>query len=152
MVLVLYPTSAMREAVAHLFAYVLKFFRLAVQFYKDGRLKHSVKAIFQPWSLAFQDLYDVLSTQAEKVKELAALAAKAELRDAHIEIIESRRISNRMSGEITMLKSTVQDLKAMLEQKIVAHGDLLTSKTHSFHVWPVAADRFSISTVSRCST
>lgn len=153
MILILYPTNAMREAVARLFASILKFCRVAVQFYRDGRLKHSVKAIFQPWSLAFQDVYDELATQAERVKELAALAAKAELRDAHIEILESRRVSNQMSSEIITLKSTVQDLKVMLEQRMVAHGDQLTSmSTTLFRSGRETADRFPISTVSRYST
>ncbi|KAL8785539.1 MAG: hypothetical protein Q9213_003287 [Squamulea squamosa] len=133
MILVLYPTSAMRETVAQLFASILKFFRVAIQFYKDSRLKHSIKAILHPWSLAFQDVYDEIATQAERVKELAALAEKAELRDAHIEILETRRVSNQVSSEIVTLKSTVQDLRVMMEQRMVAHGDLLTNSQSALH-------------------
>ncbi|KAL8953357.1 MAG: hypothetical protein Q9222_000784 [Ikaeria aurantiellina] len=125
--LLLYPTNSMREAVAQQFASLLKFFRLAIQFYKDSRLKHAWKAFVQPWSLAFQDIYDTVATQAEKVKELAALAAKAELRDAHIQIAESRMVSDRMSNDIINLRSTVEQMKGMLDQRMAFHGELLTS-------------------------
>ncbi|KAL9594283.1 MAG: hypothetical protein Q9219_007123, partial [cf. Caloplaca sp. 3 TL-2023] len=97
-VLVLYPTSSTQEAVARLYASIMKLFQEAARFYKD-----------------------------ERVRELAALAAKAELRNAHIEIVESRRISDQTSSEIVTLKSSVKELKVMLEQRLITHGNLLTT-------------------------
>ncbi|KIW94562.1 uncharacterized protein Z519_04538 [Cladophialophora bantiana CBS 173.52] len=129
LLLVLYPANAMREAVACLFASILKFFRLAVQFCKDGRFKHSVKATSQPWSPSFQGLYEDVTIQAGKVHELAAIAAKAELRDAHVESMELKSMSSQMNSEVAALKSTVNELRTVLEQKVDAHGGLLTRRS-----------------------
>ena len=127
MALILYPTAEMQQAVAWVYASIMKFLYLSICFYKEGKVKHSIKAIFQPWALRFQDLYDELSDRSMRVKELASTAAKAELRDVHLDILDSRKVSDEMNSRIKTLHSTIEGLTALFEQKMSHQTDLFSS-------------------------
>jgi len=107
----------MQEAVARLYARIIEFVQNAICFYKQGKVVHSIRSIFQPWSLSFQDHYDAILNLSNRVKDLASLAAKAELRDTHLEVIKGRKDLDRTSTEIVMLRSEVQGLKTLVESR-----------------------------------
>ncbi|KAI0908787.1 hypothetical protein F4823DRAFT_597280 [Ustulina deusta] len=89
--LILYPTSAMREAVARLYAVLLKFLLRALRWYRHGRVMHVLASIANPWSLEFEEELGDVERQARAVDELAQSASRAELREARFQIHEIRR-------------------------------------------------------------
>jgi len=129
LLLILYPTDTMQEAVAQLYAHIIKFVRSTILFYKQGKAMHTIKSIFQPWALSFQDHYESILTLSNRVKDLAGLAAKAELRDTHLEVIEGRKNWDHTNTEVVMLRSEIQSLRALLERKLSAQEQAITSKS-----------------------
>ena len=87
--LILYPTEMMKNAVARLHAYIIRFVIHAVRWYKQGKFAHAWAAIAKPWALSFKGHLEDISRQAEMVKELAHSASRAEYRDAHLEMRET---------------------------------------------------------------
>ncbi len=86
--LILYPTDMMRDAVAMLYAHVMKFLRKAILWYKKGKASHAFGAIFKPWALSWKDNVLEISEQSQRIDRLASIASKAELRDVHTRINE----------------------------------------------------------------
>ncbi|KAL1631197.1 hypothetical protein SLS56_004444 [Neofusicoccum ribis] len=88
--LILYPTEPIREAVALLYSRILGFILNAVRWYRQGRLKHAWNALANPWALSFKDDMDEIGDVARTVESLSKGAAKAELRETHLELMQTR--------------------------------------------------------------
>ncbi|KAI1111945.1 hypothetical protein F5Y14DRAFT_287331 [Nemania sp. NC0429] len=88
--LILYPTTAMREAVARLYAALMKFLLRALRWYRHGRLIHVLSSVANPWGIEFEQELGDVERQARAVDELAQSASRAELREAHFQIHEIR--------------------------------------------------------------
>jgi len=82
----LYPTDRMQEAVSMVYAKIIEFSIMAIKWYKKGKLMHSIASVIKPFSLSFKGIIDELSEKSRRVDELASSAAKAEIRDLHVNI------------------------------------------------------------------
>jgi hypothetical protein len=82
----LYPTDRMQEAVSMVYAKILEFSIMAIKWYKKGKLMHSISSVIKPFGLSFKPIVDELSERSRRVDELASAAAKAEIRDLHVNI------------------------------------------------------------------
>jgi hypothetical protein len=94
--LVLYPTDLMKETIAKLYAYIIKFVIHAVRWYKQGKLAHAWAAVAKPWALCFKTHFEDIAEQAQQIEALARSASRAELRDTHLEIREIRNELRRL--------------------------------------------------------
>ncbi|KAK7936658.1 uncharacterized protein PG986_015096 [Apiospora aurea] len=103
----LYPTKRMREAVARLYAKIIKFALMAVQWSKKSKVMHSVAAIIHPFKLSFSPIINEIAEHSQRVNELASAASRAEIRDQHAEIRDQH-------VEIHSLKREVGELKELL--------------------------------------
>ena len=110
LVLILYPTNLMRDGVAHLYAQIIKFLQKAVTWYKKGKLAHAWGSIAKPWALNFHDNVEDIKALSQRVDELASTAEKAELRDVHREVLETR-------GEVQLIHSQIQNLRKVVGDK-----------------------------------
>jgi hypothetical protein len=90
----------MQEAVSMVYAKIIEFSLKAVKWYKKNKLMHSISSIINPFNLAFKDVIDEISERSRKVDELASAAAKAEIRDLHINI---HGLNERISQLIEMM-------------------------------------------------
>ncbi|KAI0403449.1 hypothetical protein F4802DRAFT_608043 [Xylaria palmicola] len=134
--LILYPTPAMREAVARLYAVLMKFLLRALRWYRHGRAMHVLSSIANPWGLEFEQELGDVERQARIVDELAQSASRAELREAHFQIheircdlqamtrivedgfqrmaqaaLENQALQSGMSNELTSFKGMVQHIQ-----------------------------------------
>lgn len=123
--LILYPTACMQEAVARLYAHILKFFQQALKWYKAGKLSHSLNSVIRPWSVSFQDNVDAIIAEATKLRELTDMASKAELRDTHLEVLETRTELGKAREEIVALTGERRGLEKMLELRFEGIEKLL---------------------------
>jgi len=85
---ILYPTERVKEAVAQLYAHIIKFIQFAVRWYKKGKIAHSIAAILQPFQISCKDIVEEIAECSRRVDSLASAASKAELRDLHITVLQ----------------------------------------------------------------
>ncbi|KAK8043795.1 hypothetical protein PG994_012633 [Apiospora phragmitis] len=107
--LILYPTPAIREAVARLYAAIVKFALRALRWYQQGRLMHIASAIASPWALGFEEELAEIERNSKSVEELAQSAARAELRELRFQVHQSRSDQQQARTELLQLKNTVED-------------------------------------------
>ena len=106
--LVLYPTQQMKMAVSHLYAQLIRFMLRATRWFKRGKLTHCFGAIARPFGLDFKDDIEKLDEVSRNIDELASVAAKAELRDTHLEMLETRAELREARTEIHRLGELVK--------------------------------------------
>jgi hypothetical protein len=105
--LMLYPTELMSNAIAHLYARIIKFMIQAVKWYKQGKLAHAFSAVSKPWALNFKDSVDDIAAQSRYIDELSGTASQAELRDTHLELLGTRAEVREIRIEIRSLADLV---------------------------------------------
>ena len=85
----------MQEAVALVYAKILQFVIKAIEWYKKGKVMHSISAIIRPFSLSFKPILEEMIELSRRVDELASAASKAEIRDLHlINLKQTQRINH----------------------------------------------------------
>ena len=123
--LILYPTPALLRTVASIYSLILRFLLESIKFFKASRLQHSLDSLFRPWKLRFQDTYDDIAQRASELKDLLSLAARAELRDVHLSLEESRQ---DMNLQIMQVKSAQTSMEALIEKKVSEQTQLIEKK------------------------
>ena len=103
----LYPTELMSNAVAHLYARIIRFMIQAMKWYKQGKLVHTFSAIAKPWTLDFKDNVEDIAAQSRYIDELSGTASKAELRDTHLDLLQTRAEVREVRLEIRSLADIV---------------------------------------------
>ena len=108
--LIFYPTTRMQDALARLYASVMQFMSKAILWYRQGKVKHSISSIFNPWALSFQETMESIKDDSIRLDKLSDIAAKAELRDTHVEVIEIRKNWVDTNSELGMMRQENQRL------------------------------------------
>jgi hypothetical protein len=116
--LILYPTEMMKEAVARLHAYIIRFIIHAVRWYKQGKFAHAWAAIAKPWALSLKYHLDDIGRQAERVKELAGSASMAESRDAHLEMRETHNELQKAREELRNARLEIKETRNDLQKAV----------------------------------
>ncbi|KAL6407249.1 nacht domain protein [Ilyonectria robusta] len=109
----LYRTDRIQQAVSMVYAKIIEFSIRAIKWYKKNKLKHSITSIIKPFSLSFKDIVDEISDRSRTVDELASAAAKAEIRDLHINVRHLTQGFNELK-EI-MIASQIQQSQIMID-------------------------------------
>ncbi|KAK4198766.1 hypothetical protein QBC40DRAFT_283226 [Triangularia verruculosa] len=113
--LILYPTAAMRDAVARLYAVILRFVVHSVRWYRQSRIKHFLTSITNPWNLDYEPELREVEQHARNIDELAQSASHAELREAHFQI-------HLLGSKLDATRHDIRTLTAFVEngfQKMV---------------------------------
>ncbi|KAF8533523.1 hypothetical protein BDD12DRAFT_898725 [Trichophaea hybrida] len=100
--LLMYPTDRIKQAVSRLYAYIIQLMQRAVGWYKQGRVRHALSAIANPFSLTYQDIVDNICEASRNVDNLASAAARAEQRDMHIQIQQLARVTHSFENQISL--------------------------------------------------
>jgi hypothetical protein len=101
----------MRDAVAYLYAQIIKFIQKDVTWYRMGALAHAWGSIVRPWALNFQGNVEDIKVLSQRVDERANTAEKAELRDVNREILEMR-------GEMQLAHGQIESLRRLFGNKV----------------------------------
>ena len=85
----LYPTERMKQAVMELYAYIIRFFIRAHDWYQEGSFLHVLHSITRPAELRYKDLIATIYDCSRRIDRLASSGSQAEQRDMHkkIEVI-----------------------------------------------------------------
>lgn len=84
----------------------MRFWIRAYDWYKASKPQHAWESCIRPVELRYDDLLDHIESCAKEVETLATVAARAEQRDVHVEILElARRTQNseRILSEVRQL-------------------------------------------------
>ena len=82
----LYPTRRMKQAVANLYAYIIRFLIRAQAWYQESKLLHALHAFTRPAELRYADLIEEIEACTRTVCSLASAGAQAEQRDMHLKL------------------------------------------------------------------
>jgi hypothetical protein len=79
----LYPTKRMKVAIEELYAYILRFFIWAHDWYTEGKFRHLIHSITRPAELRYQDLLEIIAECSRNIDQFAVAGTQVELRDMH---------------------------------------------------------------------
>lgn len=132
---ILYPTTAMKQSIATLYAHILKFLVRALDWYDEGKIKHAIQSITKPAALRYNDIVSDIHRATESITKLAAASSQAEQRDMHSKLhaIHSSIISANENKEdfqtclrieVNALAAIVRNLQEslLMDQSINTHA------------------------------
>jgi hypothetical protein len=76
----------MRDAIARLYAIILRFFTQAIVWYSRSRAKRAISAVLNPYELKYKDTVDQIRNCTRVINNLAEGKHWIEMRDMHISI------------------------------------------------------------------
>jgi hypothetical protein len=101
----------MHDALAQLYAAVLRFIQKAVEWYSQKSISRAISSVTKPWALTFKDNVDEITLHSERVDKLAGIENKMELRHAHVRIqqleIMLQRLESSLNSGFSEMRSTV---------------------------------------------
>ena len=106
-VTLLYPTRRMKQAVADLYAYILRFLIRAQNWYQESKLLHALHSFTRPAELRYADLIEEIEACTRTVDRLASAGAQAEQRDMHLKL---QALINRQSAFESLLREMCEKL------------------------------------------
>ena len=104
---VLYPTQKMKTAMTELYAYLLRFFIRARDWYEEGTIKSVIHAVLRPVELRYSELLEQIAETSRTIDQLAASGQQAELRDMHLAIQSTDR---KVDTAIAMMQKISADV------------------------------------------
>lgn len=107
LVSLLYPTKRMRDAVEELYAYILRFFIRAHDWYREGTLRHILHSITRPAELRYQDLAEQIARCSLNIDQLAVSGSQVELREVHKSL-------EAVTSQLERSDNVLQEMKAMM--------------------------------------
>jgi hypothetical protein len=107
----LYPTARMKSAITTLYAYLLKFFIRARNWYNEGSWKRIVHSVTRPSELRYKDLLQQIDRASNEIDQLTRSAAQAEVRTIHDKIDVLQRNMSIIQTDLTLARSGILDLQ-----------------------------------------
>ncbi|KAL9044387.1 MAG: hypothetical protein Q9214_002470 [Letrouitia sp. 1 TL-2023] len=103
----LYPTSAVKQAVSALYAYIIKFLLRSLDWYEEGKIAHAIHSITKPAALRYDDLLEDIRRATRRTMDLAIASSQAEQRDIHHEL-QSQTIIIKQLREDMLLDQSIK--------------------------------------------
>lgn len=97
----------MQQATAKLYSKLIQFMVHAMHWYRKGKARRAIGAIFKPFALDFQDQLIEVDELSRSVDEIANTAAQAELRAVHAKVEDAYKELNLARLEIKRLAEVV---------------------------------------------
>ena len=105
----------MQEILVQLYAHILQFLHHALLWFRQNKLMHTISCIVRPWAIAYSEHFEAIKEDSIRLDKLSDMAAKAELRDTHLEVVEARKEWAVASSEIKLLRNENQRLADIIK-------------------------------------
>ncbi|KAE8452953.1 hypothetical protein EG329_012140 [Mollisiaceae sp. DMI_Dod_QoI] len=105
--IILYPTKRMMQAVAELYAYVIKFLIRAQNWYKENKLEHAWHSFSRPVDIRYKDLIEEIRVRSETITALAVTGSQAEQRDMHRKLQMELEHNQALRREVQEIKTLI---------------------------------------------
>ena len=116
----LYPAGPMKQAVAFLYAHIVRFLIRALKWYDEGRVTRAFHSITKPVSLYYKDIIEKIQRDRQNLLSHAVTCSQVEQRDVHIEVRELRSVvDNAISthhAEQVLIREKLSTLSAVMSQ------------------------------------
>ncbi|KAF2792275.1 hypothetical protein K505DRAFT_376150 [Melanomma pulvis-pyrius CBS 109.77] len=96
----LYPTPKMKQTIALLYSYIIKFLLRALDWYETGTLSRTLQSITRPAALRYDDLIHDIQKAIGRVSDLSLAGSQAEQRDMHDKLREVLDQQTKMRAEL----------------------------------------------------
>lgn len=121
--IILYPTLRMKQAVAELYAHIIRFLIRARDWYQESKPLHILHALTRPVELRYADIMKDVEGCTKSVHSLASAGAQAEQRDMHLELQEMARKQEASDAVLLEIRQIViSELKSRF-QYVPTHRD-----------------------------
>ena len=103
---ILYPTKKMQQAIAELYARIIRFLIRARDWYQESKLLHALHSFTRPVELRYTDIVEEIEFYTRIVDSLACAGAQAEQRDMHQKLdalTQEQQASNALLTEMRQL-------------------------------------------------
>ena len=113
----LFAVPQMECAVVELYSSIIQHFHHIALWYEGSRFSHVVKALTQPWSLAFKDVVDRIEECSRGVEKLAMSLSRQEVRQVHQLLEQVRSKQHTAEAQHLDARKLVIALHAEAESK-----------------------------------
>jgi hypothetical protein len=108
---ILYPTDAMKQAVAMLYSHIMLFLMRALEWYEESRFKRALHSITKPAALSYNDIIGLIQKETRQIADSAAASSQAEQRDMHDEL---RAVRSETANALTQNHAEQQAMRKEL--------------------------------------
>jgi hypothetical protein len=106
----------MRQAVAQLYAHIIKFLIRAIKWYSASNSRHVWDSLARPVELCYADIITEIESCTKVVDNVAVAASWAEQRDIHLEVLRhASRVDNLEHILIDMRQMMIGELLSLQE-------------------------------------
>ena len=116
---ILYPTKRMLQAVAIMYAQIIRFLMRALEWFQESKLSHALHSLTRPVELRYDDLVGEISHSTGSINNLALASSQAEQRDMHLKIQGLKDTVEELKGVITgmpLWKSETGFMSSLISQ------------------------------------
>jgi len=103
----------MKQAVASLYAYIMKFLVRALEWYEEGKVAHAIHSITKPAALRYDDLIKEIQRATHNIAKSAVASSHAEQRDIHHEMRAMRGVVDAIANKPAELMDKLDTLTAI---------------------------------------
>ncbi|KAH8662867.1 hypothetical protein BGZ60DRAFT_530024 [Tricladium varicosporioides] len=122
LILLLYPTAQIKDAIVAMYAHILRFLMRALRWYQESKAKHALHAITRPAELRYDDLLKKILSLSDSLTRFAQVSGQAEQHDIHSKVKQHLSEQKAMQISVEQLTSLVLQMKESIasEQAINA--------------------------------
>jgi hypothetical protein len=106
----LYQTEQMKDAIANLYAHIIRFSQRAATWYNKSSAGRALSSILKPFELDYQDTVDQIKLCSETINNIAHGASRAEIRDMHITV-------QLIHGNLQGMQKKLHQIQVQLDDK-----------------------------------
>lgn len=123
----------MKRAVSELYAYLIRFFMRAHDWYREGTWRRILHSVTRPPELRYGDLVRKIEECSETVQKLAVSCGQKELRGMHVRVNEISERMDAVSSAIARIESEIsgssglRQASRVVEDKLTGFGGILLS-------------------------
>ena len=111
----LYPTPMMKQTIALLYSYTIKFLVRASAWYETSTMSRAIQSFTRPVALRYADLIEDIRKTTSKVNDLSVAGSQAEQRDMHDKL---REVSKQQIDLLPQFQIQLQEMRRQIEHLV----------------------------------
>jgi hypothetical protein len=111
----LYPTLAMKQTIALLYSYIIKFLLRALAWYETSTISRAIQSFTRPAALRYVDLIEDIRKTTSKANDLSVAGSQAEQRDMHDKLREVYKQQIDLLALLPHLQTQLEEMRRQFE-------------------------------------
>jgi hypothetical protein len=110
----LYPTPMMKQSIALLYSYIIKFLLRASAWYETSTIFRTIQSFTRPAALRYDDLIEDIQKTTSKINHLSVAGSQAEQRDMHDKL---REVYNQQNDQFPQFLTWFEEMRRQIEHQ-----------------------------------